>query len=256
VFFSLSLASAQIAPSKQLGGISDKSFASGSTLVYTGILVLTEIEPAGTIRYGLSEITAVSGSHPSASTSPTWRMAFAAAPAGANGATGATGSQGATGPQGDIGPTGATGATGVGLTPLSLTNSVATNLGVGDGPITFGTKTDSTPWADGQYVKIADTNAATGVVYYGRLKLTTVTLGVEFGLYEITQVVGSSASSPSTKWLMSFEAAPQGATGPTGPAGTDGSGVPPAGTTGQFLVKASNTDYDVEWSGVIDGGTP
>jgi len=47
-----------------------------------------------------------------------------------------------------------------------------------------------------------------------------------------------------------------GPTGPTGPAGEDGSGVPPAGTTGQFLVKASNTNYDVEWSGVIDGGTP
>jgi hypothetical protein len=49
---------------------------------------------------------------------------------------------------------------------------------------------------------------------------------------------------------------PTGPTGATGPAGEDGPGVPPAGTTGQFLVKASNTDYDVEWSGIIDGGTP
>jgi hypothetical protein len=180
----------------------------------------------------------------------------ATGPTGPTGLTGETGPTGATGATGDTGATGPQGPTGAGLAPISLTNSVATDLEVGDGPITFGARTDSVPWADGQYVKIADTNAATGVIYYGRLKLTTVTLGVEFGLYEITQVVGTSASSPSTKWLMSLEAAPQGVTGPTGPAGTDGSGVPPAGTTGQFLVKASNTDYDVEWSGVIDGGTP
>ena len=38
---------------------------------------------------------------------------------------------------------------------------------------------------------------------------------------------------------------PQGATGPAGPAGV---GVPPGGTTGQVLAKASGTDYDTEWT--------
>jgi len=44
--------------------------------------------------------------------------------------------------------------------------------------------------------------------------------------------------------------------GPPGPAGQDGEqgfqgvagvGVPPGGTTGQILAKASNADYDTEW---------
>lgn len=42
----------------------------------------------------------------------------------------------------------------------------------------------------------------------------------------------------------------KGATGAPGAAGTDGAdgvGVPVAGTTGQVLKKASNTDYDTEW---------
>lgn len=39
-----------------------------------------------------------------------------------------------------------------------------------------------------------------------------------------------------------------GATGDTGAAGADGEGVPIGGTTGQVLAKASNTNYDTEWS--------
>jgi len=38
-----------------------------------------------------------------------------------------------------------------------------------------------------------------------------------------------------------------------GPAGADGEGVPTGGTTGQRLAKASNADFDTEWS---DAGTP
>lgn len=40
----------------------------------------------------------------------------------------------------------------------------------------------------------------------------------------------------------------RGLTGATGPAGADGVGVPSGGTTGQVLVKKTNTDYDTEWS--------
>ena len=57
-------------------------------------------------------------------------------------------------------------------------------------------------------------------------------------------------------------AGPQGPQGPQGPAGADGTdgadgadgadgvGVIAGGTTGQALVKASNTDYDTQWSDV------
>lgn len=40
---------------------------------------------------------------------------------------------------------------------------------------------------------------------------------------------------------------PQGQIGPQGPQGEAGQGVPASGTTGQALVKSSNTDYDTEW---------
>ena len=39
----------------------------------------------------------------------------------------------------------------------------------------------------------------------------------------------------------------QGPQGQTGPQGETGPGVPQYGTTGQALVKSSNTDYDTEW---------
>jgi hypothetical protein len=45
--------------------------------------------------------------------------------------------------------------------------------------------------------------------------------------------------------LTSGEAGPQGPAGPTGPAGD---ALPTGGTTGQFLVKASNDDGDAEWT--------
>jgi hypothetical protein len=45
--------------------------------------------------------------------------------------------------------------------------------------------------------------------------------------------------------LTSGEAGPQGPAGPTGPAAE---ALPTGGTTGQFLVKASNDDNDTEWT--------
>lgn len=47
---------------------------------------------------------------------------------------------------------------------------------------------------------------------------------------------------------------PQGPTGAAGADGTDGVGVPAGGTTGQALVKASNTDYDTTWGAGGGGG--
>jgi hypothetical protein len=43
--------------------------------------------------------------------------------------------------------------------------------------------------------------------------------------------------------------------GTPGPQGQPGEGVPAEGTTGQFLAKASNTDYDTEWVNAPSGST-
>lgn len=43
-------------------------------------------------------------------------------------------------------------------------------------------------------------------------------------------------------------------TGPKGDKGDPGAGVIPGGTTGQALVKKSNTDYDTEWKTISGGG--
>jgi hypothetical protein len=49
---------------------------------------------------------------------------------------------------------------------------------------------------------------------------------------------------------------PTGPTGATGPVGTTGIGVglPTGGTTGQMLVKKSNSDYDTQWINPPAGG--
>ncbi len=46
----------------------------------------------------------------------------------------------------------------------------------------------------------------------------------------------------------------QGVRGYTGSTGTVGIGVPAGGSTGQALVKASNTNYDTSWSTLSGGG--
>lgn len=43
-------------------------------------------------------------------------------------------------------------------------------------------------------------------------------------------------------------------TGPKGDKGDPGAGIIPGGTTGQALVKKSNTDYDTEWKTISGGG--
>jgi hypothetical protein len=44
--------------------------------------------------------------------------------------------------------------------------------------------------------------------------------------------------------------------GPAGPTGPAGIGVPAGGTVGQILLKNSSDDYDYSWTDIIDGGTP
>lgn len=47
---------------------------------------------------------------------------------------------------------------------------------------------------------------------------------------------------------------PQGPVGETGPRGEPGKGVPPGGTTGQMLTKASDGDFDTRWTDPPEGG--
>src|SRR5215467_13601101 len=47
---------------------------------------------------------------------------------------------------------------------------------------------------------------------------------------------------------------PPGATGSQGPQGPSGYGIPPGGTTNQYLIKLSNTDYDYGWGTPAGGG--
>jgi hypothetical protein len=47
-----------------------------------------------------------------------------------------------------------------------------------------------------------------------------------------------------------------GPTGLTGVTGSTGSGVPAGGSAGQFLVKASNSDYDTAWTSSLASNIP
>ena len=49
---------------------------------------------------------------------------------------------------------------------------------------------------------------------------------------------------------------PTGSTGLTGVTGATGSGVPTGGSAGQFLVKASNSDYDTAWTSSLASDIP
>lgn len=72
-------------------------------------------------------------------------------------------------------------------------------------------------------------------------------------------VNGDYAFDPTTDTYYGPKAAgvyPTGVSlrGSDGVDGSDGVGVPPGGTTGQALVKGSNTDYDTQWSSISGGG--
>lgn len=199
---------------------------------------------------------------PAGPTGPTGADSTVVGPTGAIGLTGPTGATGAagadstavgtTGPTGPAGDTGPAGATGVGLTPRLFTgnNDVSRNLAVGYGPQFFGYLTDTAPWAEGQYVRFTDQTPGSNLSYYGKLFIQYAGgFGSALNLAEILSVTGSTSNDTSNSWLMSFAAAPQGATGasstvagPTGPVG-------PAGATGSL----SYTPEDSAAKGAANG---
>ena len=49
---------------------------------------------------------------------------------------------------------------------------------------------------------------------------------------------------------------PTGPTGSTGVTGSTGFGVPMGGSSGQFLIKSSDTDYDTTWTASLVSDVP
>jgi len=60
----------------------------------------------------------------------------------------------------------------------------------------------------------------------------------------------TGATGPQGPAGINGSPGPQGVPGPTGPTGPMGAGIPTGGLTNQYLIKASNADYDYAW------GTP
>lgn len=59
-----------------------------------------------------------------------------------------------------------------------------------------------------------------------------------------------------TPWISLEYFGGTGPTGPTGVTGSTGFGVPAGGSSGQFLVKSSDTDYDTAWTASLISDVP
>jgi hypothetical protein len=148
------------------------------------------------------------------------------------------------------GAKGADGADGAGLDPLSLSGiSASTTLSVGSVDQNFGYRVNTTPWAQGQYVTFSDQNS--NLVYTGKLRFQAAGgFGTAFGLGVLDSVTGSSGTGTSSSWVMAFAAAPQGATGETGPAGP--ATVPQNEQSSAYTVASSDNGkfIDITTGGV------
>jgi len=113
-------------------------------------------------------------------------------------------------------------------------------------------KDSSTPSA--QLVTISFTGDATAANDYVEIFWTVSSLDVSLQ-YEAASGIYPAIPSviASMTQVMYTQVGPTGPTGATGPVGEE---VPAGGTTGQILIKQSNTDYDYIWGDTIDGGTP
>jgi len=59
-----------------------------------------------------------------------------------------------------------------------------------------------------------------------------------------------------TPWISLEYFGGTGPTGPTGITGSTGFGVPAGGSSGQFLVKSSDADYDTAWTASLISDVP
>jgi hypothetical protein len=150
-------------------------------------------------------------------------------PPGPPGATGPTGPPGAPGSQGTLGFTGATGATGATGVPGPQGEVGATGPSGPSGPVGPGGGSTGATGPTGPSGAVGATGAA-----------------------------ATGATGPSGPSGAVGATGPSGPVGPgagsTGPTGATGPGVPAGGTTGQALVKASNSDFDTIWANATGGG--
>ena len=160
-------------------------------------------------------------------------------PAGQTGATGATGSQGPAGTAATIAAgTTTTGAPG---TSASVTNVGSSSAAVFNFTIPRGDK--------GETGNTGATGATGSPGAAATISAGTTTTGAPGTSASVT----NSGTSSAAVFDFTIPRGDVGATGATGATGPAGPGVAAGGTTGQFLSKASGTNYDTTWSTIIPG---
>lgn len=158
---------------------------------------------------------------------------------GPKGDTGATGPQGEKGDKGDKGDTGAQGPKGdTGDTGPQGPQGIQGEQGI------QGIQGEQGPQGEqgiqGEQGPKGDTGTAAG---FGTPTISISTLAAGS-----SATASVSASGADTAKVFAFTlGVPKGDKGETGSTGPTGPGVPSGGTTGQFLVKKTNTNYDTEW---------
>ena len=137
-------------------------------------------------------------------------------------------------PKGDKGDTGATGLTGNGIASIAKTGTSGLvdtyTITFTNGTTTSFNVTNGANGEDGQ-------DGATG---NGILSITKTGTSGLVDTYTITFTNGTTTTFNVTN-------------GANGTNGTNGVGVVSGGTTGQALVKASNTDFDTQWATIGSG---
>jgi hypothetical protein len=146
---------------------------------------------------------------------------------------------GIVGPQGPAGPQGPQGLQGVPGTP-----GAQGNTGPG-GP----QGAQGVPGVQGVQGPIGETGA-TGATGATGTAATVAVGSTTTGSPGSSAIVTNSGTSAAA--TLNF-VIPSGLTGATGATGPRGFGVQPGGTTGQFLAKASNADYDTQWLSLTGG---
>lgn len=160
-------------------------------------------------------------------------------PVGATGPAGQSGQEGPAGPQGIQGPQGPAGA------PFLIYKVYPTVDEMNAGFETDGIQ-------EGQLVGISqETGGEQGGYLY-------IKVAKEYQFFfDINKIDGiqgpQGEQGPQGAQGAQGPAGKDGQTGPAGPQGENGVGVPVGGTTGQFLAKASDADYDTVWQDAPSG---
>lgn len=160
-------------------------------------------------------------------------------PVGATGPAGQSGQEGPAGPQGIQGPQGPAGA------PFLIYKVYPTVDEMNAGFETDGIQ-------EGQLVGISQETGGEqgGYLYIKGAK----EYQFFFDINKIDGIQGPQGEQePQGPQGAQGPAGKDGQTGPAGPQGENGVGVPAGGTTGQFLAKASDADYDTVWQDAPSG---